>query len=529
MENHKSEVSLMENNQKGITQLVFQRLKNDELMEQKYSNAKAILEYIRDNNNFRTLSSLIKETMILAKTCSEDAEDEDFIEILYKLLGSVNSDNLDNMSVKRRVKRWITGETESIEAFDEAIEVCYALDLNIDQTNSFLNKCGFSNLSSRNAKHAVHYYCIFNHKSLETAISLLCSFEKAECQKDSAYIPEVEASDNVTVTEMLWDGLNTDWGSDENFLNSFLIPNKSRFIGYSKKAQLNFYKTKNVFMTSILIEIAQNEKERIQNSNNIMREICEEEYPLQYKLRAGARKVITKTNNEYYSAFKDIVLEKIKYTKIPVNGKLITYQMIADETFEFFSLMKKNAIEINDYGFQYELSKFLNGINRKKGVWSLEKTFKDILFSIIGGKDGRIRPILKESNTKYAPVLNCFPTPKSIKKYENFPALENSVLSARKIIILMYFVIFCYETILKYYLSLEDYQRTAKLFCDNSFKSFIDETNKALKQCSLSVLYPPNQYDCLILMIARKAEKWSIDDDDPLAIFNEVLELMFNK
>ena len=66
-------------------------------------------------------------------------------------------------------------------------------------------------------------------------------------------------------------------------------------------------------------------------------------------------------------------------------------------------------------------------------------------------------------------------------------------------------------------------------FQDISFSGFINQTNKALKQSSLSVLYPPNQFDCMILMIVRKLEL-SLTDDDydaPLDFFNEILKRMF--
>ena len=513
----------MKNNQKGITEIAFQRLYNDELMEQKYSTAKAIKKYLDENKNFRNLSSLIKETMILAKVCTEDEEDIVFINELYKLLGFIEPNNLNNESVKKRVKRWINGTTKSMKSFDEAIEVCYALNLDIDQTNTFLNKCGFSSLSSRNATHAVHYYCILNHKSLKTANDLLYSFNNAKYQKTSTYESKGENSNEITETEYLWNGLNANWETDESFLSSFLIPNKYRFIGYSRKARFNYLRTKNIFMTSILAEIAQMEKRDIDEQ-----EFCKESYPIQYKLRSLTRnyiddKKMASAKNGF--VFKNRVIDKIKYTKIPRNGSLKTYQEITDETFNVISRMKELAIEINDSDFQDELSKFIS--TKNKGLLTMEGAFKNVLSSLIGGNDERIRPILKQSCKKYAPILNCFPTPKSIKKYEENPALTDSVLSARKIIILLYFIIFCHEYVIQYYYSLENYQATAQLFYNNfSLKGFIEETNKALKQCSLSILYPPNQFDCLILMIIRGAEKRTLNDE-PLEIFNEVLNQMF--
>ena len=517
----------MGNNQKGITEIAFQRLNNDELMERKYSSPEAILKYLRDNSNFRTLSSLIKDTMIDAGVCDSTSDDRVFKKILTNLLFQVESEwmfKVDKNSIRKRVDRWIKGEVDSIRTFNFAIEICYALNLDIDQTNTFLNKCGFSSLNVRNAEHAVHYYCILNHKSLETANKLLNEFEAAKYNITANDTDEASDSGDGTTTTILWRNL-TNWETDEAFLNSFLIPNKYRFIGYSRTSLLNYYRTKNVFMTSILIEIARNDNNDVHgNEGSKKREFCEKEYPFQYRLRSSVRNLISDAYEDESSILKTRIINKIKYTQIPSNANPADYQSITVETMETFSCMKEAAIEINDLLFQYKLSCFI------KGIITFEGAYKVVLRSLLSIKDGRKRPLLKESFGVYSPIFDCFPTPESVSEYESNPVLKDSVLPARKLIILMYFSIFCYELVLYFFHPLEECQDDTQMFFqDISFSGFINQTNKALKQSSLSVLYPPNQFDCMILMIVRKLEL-SLTDDDydaPLDFFNEILKRMF--
>ena len=511
------------NHQKGITEIAFQKLNDDELMERKYSNPDSIIDYLCDNSNFRTLSSLIKETMINADICTENEEDKIFIDTLIDLLEKINPEYKGNDSVKKRVRRWINGEIESIESFDEAIEVCYALGLDIDNTNVFLNKCGFSSLSVRNAKHAVHYYCIINRKSLEDAQKLLTAYNNAGFTEAKKETPAVEQSQGSTTTVILWRGLLTDWESDDAFINSFLVPNKCNFIGYSNRALFNYFRIKNIFLTTIFIELAQSDRESVLKDGDIEQNFNQDNYLLQFKLRSAANKNAKKSNVEAFSELSDKILGKLKYTKIPAKAGSVTCQAITEDAIEAFSKMKKLAIDTSDIDLQITLSDLLTDI------MTIEGTYKTVLKSLIGGKDGRIRPLKKDLLDEFAPVMKCFPTPKSFSKYEEKPQLVDSVLSARKILILMYFIIFCYEYVVYNYRSLKNYpEGTTYLFKDLKFSDFIKQTNSALVECSLSSLYPPNQFDCLILMNVRRFE--TTDEDEiyePLGFFNEVLKLMF--
>ena len=514
------------NHQKGITEIAFQKLNDDELMERKYSNPDSIIDYLCDNSNFRTLSSLIKETMINADICTENEEDKIFIDTLIDLLEKINPEYKGNDSVKKRVRRWINGEIESIESFDEAIEVCYALGLDIDNTNVFLNKCGFSSLSVRNAKHAVHYYCIINRKSLEDAQKLLTAYNNAGFTEIKKEPLPVDQSHGSTTTVILWRGLLSDWESDDAFLNSFLIPNKCNFIGYSNKALLNYYRIKNIFMTTIFIKMAKSDRADVIDDDEKAQNFKKDDFALQYKLRSAAKKFASRSNIEAFSELSDKILSKLKYPKISGKTGSITRQAITEDTIEAFSKMKELAINTSDIDLQIALSNLL------KAIMTIEGAYKIILKSLIGGKDGRIRPLIKESFDKFAPVMKCFPTPKTINKYEKNPQLVDSVLSVRKILILMYFCVFCYEYLAFYSSSVEDYtDSTTDFFQDQKFSQFIKKTNSALVQCSLSQLYPPNQFDCLILMNVRKLETSPDDEIDennePLKFFNEVLKLMF--
>ena len=511
----------------GITDLAINSLRDDELLEKFYSDPDAMRTYIDNPQNFRTLSSLINETMISKGLCNEDTNITEVKKILRNLLGKVNSFNADNDSVRSRIDDWMGDKIESIQKFDDAIELCYALGLNLKETNTFLNKAGFCSLSIRNAKHAIHYYCFLNGRSLEDFNKLYRQYLEAEYDEISPDNDEdkVAVPDNETdsTTELMLKLKNSDWESDEQFLNSFLIPSKSNFINYSKRALTDYYRIKSIFTVTVALNLAE-------KSANITDDMGKKDLALQYKLRSTLR------NYKYDQATKDVeellksALDNLKYPEIPHTDSADKNGVILRETRETLYTLRNAVFEMNELKSLEEISAFLNT------VLTIEGAYKQILPSL-KGKDNRIRNTKKGLDKKYAAITQDFPTPRNIAEYEKglktnhlgeIPKPDDKHIILRKIIILLYFCIFCHESVICNFRPMKDYPDLKMIFEDLSFDTFVEITNKTLNLNSLPPLYPPNKFDFLILINVRNIQEFDFNDpDEPLEYFSKVLGLMF--
>ena len=519
----------------GFTELVYQSLQNDELKEIMESTPESFIEYMSEPEHFKTLRSILIEKMAEAQKCTIVDSEKQIYDNLIILLGNTNSDNKKNETYRKKVKRWINGGSGSIEHFSDAIQICYALDLNLEQTNVFLNDCGFSSLSARNAEHAVHYYCLSKkskgtNKTYEDAIKLLEKYNEAEVIETDVPVSTNKDNTNSSTTVVLWKGLKANWDSDEKFLDTYLIPNKKKFIGYSKQAQLNYFTAKNLFISKIITQYA--EETKLDDDFNY------ECYRFQYKYRSTLRKYRKYQGTNKAALLLQSVLNQLKYPSIPKEWTTSqienarkpkfqpnsdTYRIIIEETKQSLIPIRDSILDMDDIESQKEMNLFLTS------VMTIEGIYKKVLDSMIDDTD-RIRSIKKDVNKKIQPVMKCFPTPKSIKKYEDNPYLSDDVLSARKFLVLMYFCIFCYERCAYYDIiegnNTNDY---SFFFSDFSLREFMKITNHALVQSSLARFSKFNQFDLLILYNVRKIETTPVGElDNPISFFNDILQLMFD-
>lgn len=550
----------------GITEIAKKRIYDDLLMEEKYSTPDEILEYLRDKENFRSLSSLLKDTMIEAKVCDNTADDSVFISKLTDLLVDLEKscgNEIKQDSKRREVSRWISGETKVIKKIDTAIKICFALGLDLDQSNTFLNKCGFCSLSVRKVEDSIYYYCLLSEneegkKSFADAQELIKRYYNTKIDIDLSAVQENEKKSKSSTTIIMLDALkNTDWKTDDLFFDTFLIPNTKHFINFSKNALLEYYKVKNkLFITAIMYKVRNEEKSTIYDYDALSRQgeaptLKEDEEDsslhIQFSLRSTLKKFSEpKNNNEiiktYQSDFKFSEIEKeilnkeesdpvseklcetynsIRYKKI---GGLSEYKQIYTETYQILLSLKKYIFDVDAIESQIILSHVLSDI------CSPTEIYKSALNALIGKDDNGIDLISLGTDGVVSGKLL---SRKSFNKYESDPSIKTdrkSVDTNHKMIMMMYYLLFSMERYKNdYEIKTRNSRNDLLVFPDCTFTSFIDIVNNTLRQSCLPLIYLPNEFDCAIVMSIRKFETANNSNEylnTPFDFFNELLRLI---
>ena len=498
----------------NITQLAYNAITDDQILMDKLSTPEEVLDYLQDEHNFKDLSSLLKETILNAGYCADNNSVAELSNTLFNLLIKQDVDcNNKTKRNKNKIIRWITGETKTIRYRFDAIEICFALGLDIDASKDFLRKCGFVGFNIRDAKDATYLYCLLNNRPLSAALQIIDQYDKQEGMEasDKTIDQEYEHSGHTTV--ILYNQLfgNSSWENDKDFLNTFLIPNKGKFIGYSYTAQKEYFRLKNILFLTVFLDAVTNENhlvlERIADPDDS--DIRQEDIAVTLATRSALRKFSDPSSVLFplNKAFKDDMS----------NAK--------DVLIDVRRIVESNR---NDAA-QKDIACFCNDVMKMEGL------LKYVINSIIS-KDRRIREYSK-SKLKDT-VMREFPTDKTFAKYENDPNL-NMGLSVRKAIILMYYIAYAYEY--SSFLFGSDYQYTPISFFhpDKSsdasdgfnmgFVEFMEGLDGILSKCGLAQLYPANQFDWLILRSIRNYEVSDYEDEtgNPIAFFNDVLAYSF--
>ena len=161
---------MMENKQ-SITEIAKQAITDDEILMAKYATPASVLEFLEDDSNFKQLSDVLCDALIETDNCTED---QDLNELISKLKELAKPQGLEEY----KIERWLSGKTKTIQKRNDAIKLCFALKLNREKSNQFLNKCGHYALSFRNAEDVTFIYCILKGKSFPEAESLYSDYLK---------------------------------------------------------------------------------------------------------------------------------------------------------------------------------------------------------------------------------------------------------------------------------------------------------------------------------------------------------------
>lgn len=479
----------------SITQTAIQTLKDEEKMMNEMSSPEEILEYIKDDSNFKSLADLMLETTQLSGKVSKDATKGDCINTLTSLLIKQAEDcgiNAKKETVQKKVTRWFNGyeKSQSIKKRESAIEICFALGLDISKSNVFLNKCGFSIFNVRLAEDSIYMFCILNGKSLKDANDLMAKYSEYEITEESDDYSEYASSDSKTFIMEQNLLSNSSWESEDEFLNTYLLPNKSKFIGYSTTTLKKYYELKNTLALLRYRECI-NYGKRDENDNIIL-DMSDTNI---VKICNAVKKI---DNSISFSSAEEL---------IGVMNNIII---------KIFS----GSLDIDE---QIHISEVLSE------VMSLGYLLRTILYSMdnnnIDNYELRNHKDYSLENT----ALKNFPTDNSFSDLEKDPMnITSNNMKARKMIILMYYIIFAYESSIN---SEENNLYDSPVISQYGFMEFWESMDKILAQCRLQQLYPANQFDFLIL---RSIEEFSFSDydietDDPIGLFNDILQLSYEE
>ena len=499
----------------NITELAIKAIKDDQFIETNYSTAEQVLDYLIENKHFKSLSDVLKEVMIKASLCDESSSQTDFINSLYdrlaaqdKSCGRLRKIKGDKERTRASVYRWIAGKTNSIRYRSDVIEICFALGLSLSLATTLLKKSGHNRLNVRNAKDATYMYCILNHRPLSSAKMILSDYNSYntdnETKNANIYMDEVEHSGLTTIILENQIIENSSWNSDDDFLKTFLIPNKTKFMGYTSSAITEYYILKNNLSITVFFEMLIDEDHLVfeRRKDTIKKEfkpIKRSDIPISFGIKSALEKYENSASILYDAS--NTLKEDMSNTK----AVLLDIQRIVQQN--------------PDFETQKQISAFIDD------VMSIEGILKRVIYSI-KGENGRIRKygesVLSDS------VMKEFPDNHTFENIEEEYKLINEGTSSRKAIILMYYIAYAYE----YSSFLSNLTYSSNLFEEMGFTEFFNGLNSVLTKCSFSPLYPGNRFDWLILRSIREFELSAKipgfdDGDSPIHFFNEVISFSF--
>ena len=520
-----------------IAEIAYNALECEKQLLDKYRTPEAVLDYLQNDENFISLSEIIKAVMVKAQICEYNTPLSTYVDALFLRLIKQDKECNYKTIPKNTVLNWLNGTSRSIRKRFTVIKICFALGLDLDESKDLLNKCGYNGLNVRNAEEATYMYCILKNKSLFNARKIL-SIYKTDISDNQDKINHSGDTTILLREELLFN--NVSWQDDEQFINTFLKPNRAKFIGYSINTVHSYYKIKNGWFISVIIY-------QLKQEEVLLRDILEQNDDYSSGVLNKENASLTRKDIAFTKAFKSalkrykervsMILKntsatdtKHKPTKISETllkaHSLLTEDML--NAFFVFSTIKKSYIENeNDIQEQKELSIFLSYIIKIEGIVK-------ITIQHICNHNKRIRPLTLSSLSDS--VMKEFPIPGGFSKYEQAPSIIDKGMIIRKTIILMYYLEYAYEWF--YNAQAETFgseigsKNISVLFKKFSFENFINELNKILTDCNLPTLYPALQFDWLILRSVRKFDVSDYDDlvdGSPAKFFNDVLAYSFGE
>ena len=234
-----------------IAEIAYNALECEKQLLDKYRTPEAVLDYLQNDENFISLSEIIKAVMVKAQICEYNTPLSTYVDALFLRLIKQDKECNYKTIPKNTVLNWLNGTSRSIRKRFTVIKICFALGLDLDESKDLLNKCGYNGLNVRNAEEATYMYCILKNKSLFNARKIL-SIYKTDISDNQDKINHSGDTTILLREELLFN--NVSWQNDEQFINTFLKPNRAKFIGYSINTVHSYYKIKNVISLSEIIK-----------------------------------------------------------------------------------------------------------------------------------------------------------------------------------------------------------------------------------------------------------------------------------
>ena len=211
-----------------ITQRAQDALNNQE----DYISPEESLKYLNEPQNFQSFAKYMKR---LVKNASIELEPENLGGYLSKTVLALESlpkneqRNIKNF-FEKALKTDEQGNPLKMTPIDRklAMKLCFAFKLNIKDSEDLLRKaCNTYGFNVRDAYEATCFYCILTGQDYSKVQSLLEQYNNASLDHVA-----LEEAHQTQVMKAVLAGSN--WESNEQFLNTFLIPNKLNFTKTSR-------------------------------------------------------------------------------------------------------------------------------------------------------------------------------------------------------------------------------------------------------------------------------------------------------
>lgn len=581
-----------------VTQLAYNFIEEDLLVMNNELDPEVVLDFLQDGNNFKRISDLLKETMINAgipkntkkkiknhptiESFLRDAHDNEtndsilsdsdssneFVNSLFALLSKQEDECLYQKRKyqwnRHTISRWFSDTaddadskkrnfSESIRNRDDAIAICFSLGLDYDDSREFMNKCGHAVFNIRNPDDAVYIYCLLKHHPLSAAKKMIHDYY---ARLNDPVMPEEENQLHSGDTTLLLANQllgNSSWETDDDFFNSFLLPNKVNFISYSKTALKEYYKIKNPIYLSALKTIVANENNDYAVSGFDLRKIQEyihksnKDRPITIPISSVQVTYNFINNLPKYSASSTLL--KKANDMLDVHVERISEKGWREEDFKTIN----NSIDVIDYiannmstcseseHEQKIISDFLTNTvtaykmlctwlpsvvvdNEDGSEYVKEYIDSDGCISRKTIKKDTRQRSYKQSSLKDS-VLSSFPHRNFFTKFEKHPEKLIHDMSIRKTIILLFYMNYA-RNLIQEILNPNTIDEM-----ELGFESFIKQMNEVLGKCQLGKLYYANQFDWLVLESIKKLENHYDEDDieaNPISFLDKVISFSFD-
>ena len=543
------------------------------------------LDFLEAGNNFKKISDLLKETIIKAgipKDTPEKLKETDtvsefldsiksvdnsskinktdpldcYIESLYALLDKQEKEceyvKRKNDWEKQTVRQWLedapekdSNKSDSIRLRDDAIYVCFALGLDYNATQEFLNKCGHMILNIRIPEDAVYSYCLFNHRPLSAAKSLINEYYKKnnnDITKEELSKYKIASTNSGNTTSLLIKRMfeESSWKDDDSFLNTFLFPNKENFVSFSNCALREFLKLKVPIFINVLWNIYTDfqSKKYATTLYNLLYE---------YSDKSEVIKSTYETFLQSLSEYDEDDMDDNTLADVIFNiSKEISYSTISTDELLVISKFLQKLISPNEflnrvmpmlsrsgnknYGkYKVKLKDRTVWMDKRDDEYWIETLDNEFIRYISKEDFDRIRKTknCKKNDTRQMNMsdssigktaLKSFPTQEYYANYLVSPESNSKSITLRKTIIFFFYLnyVFGYSSELG-----GPFQEEMEF----DLETFIEKLNNILGKCQLGKLYPGNQYDWLILFCAENDDVCEEKDDSYVAVLNKILEL----
>lgn len=481
----------------------------DDLIKE-YVDVNTTYDYLLEPANFISLPDLLMNTMVSKGICNENDDRKTFVTKLHNPL--FNQDQMLgrelNEANQRRILSRVFRGSRGISR-ERAIEIAFALKLNLEETLKFINDAGFSTFNVRNAADSIFMYCLVREKSIVDAYNLI--------NKVYTIIPVSATADanryshSGSTTNIIEDSIRSDsWESDEKFFNEFLVPNSGKFLGYSTTALNEYFKIKNrlyinYIYSTIITEMHYHDED---SSNGTVDKGTVPSDALSLR-----EKVLNEVNSN------------------PHLFKIDSYNLRNKDIIPILNQIRKTVYSADSLRQSEEYSNFFTSIIPIHILISniINESYLNNLPTNYDSQSN-----LPKEITKYFPQDSKF-----FNDFEKNPA--NVIYSSpqeiwvldttkiRKAIILLYFFDFVYGFNMASRLGREDVDDR-----DFTFASFFEELNSILTKCRLGILNPLNQFDWLILRSVREMFRYDVNEDsdyldNPINFFSDILKRSFGE